>query len=288
MAYATKYRFTFESTHGATYRILIQKDGYSGSIINRPLGRAPVLQRKNSGRVYGTSLEIYAECNVDGEFSELYTSSATEFRVQLYKGNSLKWSGFVSPELYSEPDVAPPYDVHIIATDGLGELKQHNFEAIGDNTLQSLFGYLLMYTGLSASTNFVSALSATDSNGGLVTAANLWSSAFINVDYMAGKTCYDVLQYLLDTLCACITMQDAGWLIWRENDITSSDVPVSLVTSMGAGGLWPIGYMNRKVVPAKKSISVEAPFHLWTTLVNPDMTQDSGWSKTRYAYIAPP
>ena len=43
MAYGTKYRFTFESTNGATYRILIQKEGYSGSILERCLGKAPVL-----------------------------------------------------------------------------------------------------------------------------------------------------------------------------------------------------------------------------------------------------
>ncbi len=286
MAYATKYRFKFDSIHGTAYRILVQKDGYSGSIIERALGRSPVIKRKKSGRVLGTSLEFFAECQVDGEFAEFYTSNPTEFRVQVYRGNSLVWTGFLTPELYSEPDVAPRYDVHVIATDGLGELKLHNFEAIGDTTLQSLFGTLLLHTGVSVNTSFISALSATAANGGSVTAQALWTNTFINVDYLAGKTCYEVLQYLLDTLCACITMHDAEWVIWRENDITSADVAVASVTAMGAGGLWPVGNMTRKVEPAKKVVSVAAPYHPWTTLENPGMTEDAGWTKTRYAYIA--
>lgn len=286
MAYATKYRFTFDSIHGTAYRILVQKDGYSGSIIERALGRPPVIKRKKSGRVLGTSLEFFAECREDVEFAAFFTPDPTMWRVQVYRGNSLVWTGFLSPELYSEPDVAPPYDVHVIATDGLGELKLHNFEAIGDTTLQSLFGTLLLHTGVSVNTNFVSALSATDANGGSVTAQALWTSTFINVDYLAGKTCYEVLQYMLDTLCACITMHDAEWVIWRENDITSADVAVASVTAMGAGGLWPVGNMTRKVEPAKKVISVAAPYHPWTTLENPGMTEDADWTKTRYAYIA--
>jgi hypothetical protein len=284
MAYGTKYRFTFRSTNGATCRILIQKDGYSGTIKDRPLGRAPVLKRKHSGRVYGTSLEIYAECNTDGEFAELYTSNPTEFRVQLYVDNSLRWSGFVSPELYSEPDVAPPYDVEIVATDGLGELKLHTFEAQGEMTLQGLFLHLLSFTGLSATVNYISNLSARDSAGNSISTAALWSTALINVDYKAGKTCYDVLQHLLDTLCASITYKNTQWLLWRDNDATASTLSYMDVGSIGSGGLWPIGNLVSSIEPAKNQVTIEAPFRRWTPVANPDMLADIGWTKMGATY----
>ena len=282
MAYGTKYRFTFESTNGATYRILIQKDGYSGSILDRCLGRAPVLKRKRSGRVHGTSMEIYAECKVDGEFSELYTSSATEFRVQLYKENTLKWSGFVSPELYSEPDIAPPYDVQIVATDGLGELKLHTFEPQGSKTLSALFAYLLLFTGRSIGRAYKTELSGLDSSGNAVSVSDLLGTATIDIDYMAGENCYDVLQYLLATLCASITYYNTSWMIWRDNDATASNMGYQSVTNMGGGGLWPVGNLSTKIEPAKNQVTVEAPFHVWSPLVNPDMDSDSGWSKNSY------
>ena len=132
MAWATKYRFRWNSVHGVEFNIYIQKDGYEGDVIQRPLGRAPLLRKKKNGPICGTSLEIYAECQVDGEFSELYTSNPKEFLVLLTRGNDTIWSGFVSTELYSEPSVAPPYDVQIVATDGLGELKLNNFTKRGD------------------------------------------------------------------------------------------------------------------------------------------------------------
>ena len=279
MAYGTKYRFTFESTNGTTYRILIQKDGYTGGILERCLGKAPVLKRKHSDRVFGTSMEIFAECKIDGEFTEFYTSKATEFRVQLYRGNTLVWSGFMSPELYSEPDVAPPYDVHIIATDGLGELKLHTFQAQGPQTLQALFAYLLSFTGLSANINYISNLSGKDSAGSSVPVASLWSAATIDMDYKAGESCYDVLQYLLTTLCASITYQNAQWLVWRDNDVTASDLSSAALGYMGSGNLWPIGNLVSKIEPAKKAVIIENPFALGTPLANPGMIADTGWVK---------
>ena len=280
MAYGIKYIFTWGSPSGAAYKILILKDGYSGSSLTRRLGRAPVLSRKNSDRVYGTSLELYAECKVDQEFSELYTSNPREFKVQLQRNDAVIWIGFVSPELYSEPDIAPPYDVDIVATDGLGELKQYTFEPQGDKSLIQLFTYLLGFTGNTAQIQRISALSAKTSAGGTISDANLWGTALINIDYKAGESCYDVLQYLLTTLCACITYQDNAWLIWRSNDITAANSSYKVIGSIGgASDIWPVGQLSTKVEPAKRKIVVEAPFHQWTPLLNPEMREDTAWTK---------
>ena len=287
MAYGIKYIFTWGSPSGAAYKILILKDGYSGSSLTRRLGRAPVLSRKNSDRVYGTSLELYAECKVDQEFSELYTSNPREFKVQLQRNDAVIWTGFVSPELYSEPDIAPPYDVDIVATDGLGELKQYTFEPQGDKSLIQLFTYLLGFTGNTAQIQRISALSAKTSAGGTISDANLWGTALINIDYKAGESCYDVLQYLLTTLCACITYQDNAWLIWRSNDITAANSTYKVIGSIGsASDIWPVGQLSTKVEPAKRKVVIEAPFHQWTPLVNPEMREDAGWTKYNVTYDA--
>ena len=130
-SYGTIYEFRFDGINGDDVDIFIAKKNYTGSVTRRALGRTPILKRERSGSILGTSLEIYAECRVDGEFAQLYTSSADEFRVEVYKRQNMLWRGFVSPELYSEPDIAPPYDVQIIATDGLGELKDHDYRFYG-------------------------------------------------------------------------------------------------------------------------------------------------------------
>ena len=91
MAYGVLYEFAFESTNHADCLIQILKKNYTGEVIKRKLGRPPVLKRENKDRIYGTSCEIYAECVVDGEFSQLYTSSPYEFRVEVYRNNQLLW-----------------------------------------------------------------------------------------------------------------------------------------------------------------------------------------------------
>ena len=73
MAYGQRYRFSFDSQNGSAIEIYILKKNYIGDIITRSLGRAPILKRENNKCIYGTSLELYAECKVDGEFASLYT-----------------------------------------------------------------------------------------------------------------------------------------------------------------------------------------------------------------------
>ena len=203
-SYGPIYEFAFDSQNGADILIVISKKNYTGEVTRRPLGRAPILKRENNGHVYGTSLEIYAECKVDGEYAEFYTSSADEFRVDLYKDQIPIWTGFITPELYSEPDIAPPYDVQIIATDGLGELKNYMFQQTEKKTLQEHLDFILSHTGLSLGCDVVSAVSYVGPEG---TSSEPYQVLGLEIDlsYESENTCYDTLQNILTSLNAAIT-----------------------------------------------------------------------------------
>ena len=293
MAYATKYLFKFQSANGTTREIRVLKDGYSGSVLQRALGRAPILKKQKNGTVFGTSLEFYAECKVDGEFAEFYTTDPKAYKVQLYAGNDKLWEGFVTPELYAEPDIAPPYDVQVIATDGVGELKLYDFAAQGSKTLRQMFTYLLGYTGVGTDVYLISSMKAGSSGAGALLEKT------INLDYMVGKNCYEVLTYLLDTLHATITWWKGAWIVARETNVTFQNGKVKYFNTAGnaaqlAGSVvtlgkmysndaWPVGQLTQKVDPAKKSVTVQAPWHPVTCLVNSDMDSDTGWTKTNNA-----
>lgn len=294
MAYAVKYVFTFQSVGGTTREIRILKDGYSGDPIRRALGRAPILKKQQNGPVHGTSLEMYAECHVDQEFIEFYTSDPKEYRVDLYAGNALLWQGWITPELYSEPDIAPPYDVQVIATDGVGELKLYDFAAQGMVSLRAMLTYLLGKTGLSTDVFLVSSLKAGSAGAG----ALLDMEA--SFDYLVGKTCYEALSYLLTTLHATITWWGGHWLLVRENNVTFTSGKVRYFNTAGNSALlansvqelgsmyqdpaWPVGQLSTVIDPAKNKIVVQAPWHPVTALKNSDMTQDSNWSKIQVSY----
>jgi len=278
MAYGVKYRFPFQSVEGVDWTIDILKDGYSGSILTRAIGGSPILRRDKSDNICGTSLELTAECLVDGEFEELSSSNPFMFQVKVYHSNNgstseLVWQGYVTPEIYNAPEVAPPYDVRVTATDGLGELKLNNFEAQGTKTLSAMLAYLLGFTGLSLGIRQASDLSCSAAAAGAVL-----SSVYINLDYLAGETCYDVLQRLLATIDSTITQDGSYWLIFKETGLSVNTTNYTFgyyengvlkqrsILRYGSAathpaGFWPVGKMNREYVAPKKKILITADNH---------------------------
>lgn len=295
-SYGTIYEFRFDDINGDDVDIFIAKKNYTGSVTRRALGRTPILKRERSGNILGTSLEIYAECRVDGEFAQLYTSSADEFRVEVYKRQNLLWTGFVSPELYAEPDIAPPYDVQIIATDGLGELKNYDFAAYDrPKSYQAYIESMLEHTGLALAVEVVSDLQYYDEGW---SDANGLESIVVDLSHKAGENCYDILQAMLTSVNACITQQDGRWTVIRESDLYSWRDTVGSVEfgSMNSCDWWPVGNLNADIIPAKKYLSLTSENHYKpTVLQNSAMASDEGWAKeynaaydeTEKAYVLP-
>lgn len=279
MAQAIKYRFHFESINGAEYTVNISKEGYSGSVISRPLGKAPILRKSASGCIHSTSLDLVLECHVDGEYSEFYNAAPGDYLVFLFKNNTQIWQGSLVTELYSAPEIAPPYDVSITANDGIALTKEFIYQPQGAVTPKNLLRSLLEdVPGLGRSIYIISDIAADG-----LTSVNFWNAALINLDYKAGETKYDVLTYFLETIHATITVHDGNWLIAREtdvsvsgstitcllaprnnNNITTSSIRGAVQTAgkMGVATLWPIGHMSTNIAPAKRRVTVEAPYHV--------------------------
>lgn len=295
-SYGIIYQFSFDSQNGCDTDIFILKKNYSGIRYTRALGRAPVLKREHNGCVFGTSLELYAECRTDGEFAQLYTSSADEFKVEVYRHQQLVWTGFVSPELYSEPDIAPPYDVQIIATDGLGELKSHDFQTGGMATVTGMIRSMLTFTGLDLEYRLASSIETF--NGTYWSGKNGLGYVMLDLSYMNGKSCYDVLQSLLESFHAGITQHNGQWLIFRESDFiglaSEAGLPVTDTSGASKGvtpitgfgsvdryAWWPVGQLSTVIEPAKRKVSFRSERHYKPSVfVNSEMSEDAGWEKT--------
>ena len=297
MAYNVKYRFRFDSVHGVVYEVRLLENGYSGSVIDRPLGKAPMIRMQESDPFRPTSCDLVLECQTEGEYVDLYTTDPLQYRVEVYHktGSSsytLIWEGYVAVELYSEPDIAPPYDVRITATDGLGILKEHTFEAAGQLSVREHLVYLLRKTG--DAHPYIYTASRLREYG--ETTYDFMDKVKISLDYMAGQSCYEVLGELLKSMRCIITYRGGYWLIVREVDVQISSAGVltvmrsdddwsessvadtlsigKAVGQMGASGtdMWPNGYLTRRVVPAKKSVRVKADWNLISGA--PDLTSD--------------
>lgn len=290
--YGVIYVFSFDSKNQVGFDIFISKKNYSGPRYQRALGGAPVLRRERNGSIAGTSLEILAECRTQGEFSSLYTSSADEYLVELYCQQDLMWKGFVCPELYSEPDRPAPYDVQIIATDGLGELKSHDFSPEDKLVnLRSCINQMLSHTGLSLELQVISSLKF-DDDSGWSTASNIFDDLRVNLGYLNGESCYEVLSNILDSFNMIITQHVGKWYIIRENDLydLANEIDVKAFGSMTKYEWWPIGNLSQEIIPAKKSIKVTRESAFKDNILNDGSWNTTGntyYNDTEEAYILP-
>lgn len=285
MAYRAKYRYRWASQNGNEGEVLLLKDGYTGAVIDRPLGRAPELSMEQNGHIHGTSLVLYLECREDGEYSELYTSSAKEWQVQLWWNGRSLWTGYLTPELYSEPDIAPPYDVCVTATDGLGELKRSEYKpASWDVSLEDHLYSILALTGLDQAIYHTGGISADGRPG-----ASMLHEVKVDLSHMQGQTCYDVLDGILTAINAELTTWGQQWMLLRPSDLDNVSADLALYPANGGGsqtwsipsygsarthGRWPVGQMSTQIIASRSAVTVQSPNHLREgSELSPD-----GWS----------
>lgn len=293
--YGTRYILQFDSEKfGHEYKILIKEDGYSGSSENKSLGAAPLLRRDDSDSgISGTSLEMVIQADEDGELTSLYTVDNKKFLVELYKNNSLIWTGYVLPEKYSEPYVPVPYDVSVTASDGLGILKDIPFTLSGEKTLFEVTRFCCNQTGMTLDFIVFSSLVESSMNTG----NSMLVQTSLDVSTFQDKTCYEVLESILTSLDAFITEANGKWVIARYTDLDKegflysntggSSGKVSLeprVLGNVHSELYSIGNLELEIEPANKSVKFTSDYDLRPSfLQNHDFSGgDSGWGGFEY------
>ena len=261
MAYGELYRFVFDAANGPEVTISVAKKDYAGAVYRRAVGGSATLRRERSGCILGSSLAWSAECLSEDEFAELYTSDPTLYRVSLLFSGTEVWRGFVTPELYSSPWVDAPYDVTLTATDNLAELKNSTFKATGDIRVEWLIRDLLEITRLSIS-------SAQDMEVAYISSMKgdrkHLSSLTVNVDHLAGETCYDVLNSVLESLHAVLYLDYAAesWVVMRETDVSGANVGFLTFGKLdGLSDLAANGSLAMEIVPARKELTVSEEIH---------------------------
>lgn len=261
MAYGELYRFVFDAANGPEVTISVAKKDYTGAVSSRAVGGSAVLKRERSGHILGSSLEWAAECLSEDEFAELYTSDPTLYRVSLRFSGTTVWQGFITPELYSSPWVDTPYDVTLTATDNLAELKNSTFKATGDIRVEWLIRNLLEITGISIS-------SAQDMEVAYISSMKgdrkHIRDLTVNIDHLAGETCYDVLNSVLESLHAVLYLDYAteSWVVMRETDVSAANVGFLTFGKLdGMSDLSANGSLAMEIVPARKELTVSEEIH---------------------------
>ena len=176
------------------------------------------------------SCELQLTLVADGtlNFEQFYVEDEREFKIQVIKNGITKFFGFATASEATEQFNAPPYDVILRATDGLGALKKVNYPLpIGSRMdLRQTFLEVLCYC-----------LAMTNLNLELATVCNLYESKMTKgIDYdplsqasinpqrllTKGKVlnCYEVLEKICLQFGAFMVQDNGVWHFVRHTELS--------------------------------------------------------------------
>lgn len=135
-----------------------------------------------------------------GSWEEFYTPDSTKFMVIIAIANSIRWSGYITPDDWSE-SLDYHASVNITARDNIGHLEDFDFEPTSGlmsvhDIIKSAFALIEPPYSIMYDYNGDYTLETEDGTS--------IASAKINTSLYKGKTWYDVLESVLTSLGMCV------------------------------------------------------------------------------------
>lgn len=247
------YKFyDFCSIKLENYRVSIYKKDFGGTATAIPTGGPdPVVLSYSTEDEDDKFSPIRAcECQlnfvVDENFSlqELYTSDERAFKVIVTNTDTeeVKFAGFIIPDSCREPFDAPPYQVSVRATDGLGALKTLTYPLpVGSRinirqSFKDIVCYCLAMTNLNLDLRTVVNIYELKMNTGMDD--DPLSQASINPLRLSDdkgniKDCYTVLEDVCRLFGAYISQVNGQWVLVRLNELSNAVVRSRLYSYTG-------------------------------------------------------
>lgn len=185
--------------------------------------------------VYGSQMSIGIISTVDFQYIGLHTADARKFRVDVLKAGVLFWRGWLIPDLFSEPYIAPPYNVRITARCGLGELENIPMPGVvlsyGDgapavigktfvnlySVLKHIFGLLGLDLEYRDAINIYNAERSTPP----IDTDTTLTDTYVDLTQYSKLTIYEFLADTFRTLCARLYQKDGYWYGVRMKEYRS-------------------------------------------------------------------
>ena len=109
--YGLKYKVPFTDVDGNDYEVRILVDGYSGDVAELTGAESPfIVDVSDEQFLYTPTRFSGGTLNIVGSdyLQDLFSTDYQMSKVDLYKGSRLMWTGFITPDTYSQE-----YDAHI-------------------------------------------------------------------------------------------------------------------------------------------------------------------------------
>ena len=241
MAFQERYNYTFRDNTNTEYTVELWQDtptSITASGITAGLPPFVVNYPPKSNKldiILGSGCDMTL-LSVDSlQFLDLYTSDMMEYKIKMYSGATLLWTGYLDSELYSEPfNEYNNYNVNLTGNDGLALLDRLDYldstggTYTGVQTNWTIIQRILGKIGLSWNQLYVK-LSTTSTHFSLGTGESiLWKTFSRNENYYdedgVPMSCKEVLENILAPFSAFI-------------QIINATVYLSDINTYAAGGI---------------------------------------------------
>jgi len=252
MAYGLLLYKQIEAPEGV-HRLEVYKDGFTGDAVEiDSLVEDSITIGKSGSKVSDpivTSVLTFALYDTGQiDYTQFFTPNATLFKVVYKMDGSTRWTGFITPDSYSE-NLASHDTITLTARDNLGRLNDYNF-SLARGQMMSVRNVLLaglQAAGVAMDTVFVTAKVATSP------ATVLAVDGLVNTSLFAGMTWNEACEILLTSLGLTLSWNDANR--FEVRDITQAPANTTDAFFIGKSGY-------RQIRPAWKNLTVDQDFGL--------------------------
>ncbi len=230
----------------ASYRIDILQRDYADTVEEVNGGSVPIIidyqgETENKYKEVVASMatiKLISETNL--QFEDLFLGDEREFLVKFYvdegSGFVLEWTGYVLQQGHEEQYIHTPYEVTIIATDGLGDLGNYDYNegdvVQGDKSLIQIISRCLVDTDMQLS--IISCIKRFEINHDQTSSDDPLAQTYFDSYFLNPKTKKEVLEDVLKSFGARIFQAIGYWWIVSIEDTIETSLAYRVFDSSGA------------------------------------------------------
>lgn len=146
MNYKTKYIVPFKAFNNADCVIEIQQDEYSRKIIELKGGTSPFIVELNTEEfLYAPTRFSTATLKLVGDdyMRNLLSTDYQQYRVILKRNGIITWTGFISPELYTQDYSSTPFELEMQCISAMSSTEYIDYKKDGDDSIFVSIQYLI-------------------------------------------------------------------------------------------------------------------------------------------------
>lgn len=233
MAYGLKYTITAPQINsGTTYQTKIYELDYVGSVTAISVDKFPfehtLLALSDDAYLPIVPSQLTLRLNITSlttELPDLTSNDDRKFFVEYYEGLTIIWQGFIISDNIGLPFNTGFTNLTIQCTDGIGLLKDIEYKELITDTnaqvkiadmIRNCLGQIAWPNGYTINTAFN--LYHID----MTATASALEQMYLSNRYTQGKTCYDVLEGICQSLGCQIYQSDGEWWVVAVNERTTT------------------------------------------------------------------